>query len=137
MVVPPTPSPQSDGSKDANDREWSEANVFILLLLGVFVMLATQVLLARRNGSPIQVERDPARRFDLQIDLNVATKVELLHLPGIGPSLADRILEDREANGPFNSPEDLKRVAGIGDKTLQRLVPYLSFKTVGSGESSH
>lgn len=48
------------------------------------------------------------------VDLNTATAEELDALPGIGPSTAAKIVSDREANGPFATPEDLMRVSGIG-----------------------
>ena len=51
-----------------------------------------------------------------RIDLNSASAEELQRLPGIGETLAAAIEADREANGPFSSPEDLMRVSGIGQK---------------------
>jgi competence protein ComEA len=59
------------------------------------------------------------------INLNRATGDELRLLPGIGPKMSERILEER-ARGPFKSVEDLRRVSGIGAKTLERLRPYLT-----------
>jgi competence protein ComEA len=47
-------------------------------------------------------------------------------LPGIGPVLAGRIVEDRTANGPYRQAADLLRVKGIGPATLARLRPRLS-----------
>ncbi len=55
------------------------------------------------------------------LDLNAASKAELEMLPGVGPALADRIIAERDANGPFKSIDDLDRVKGIGPKTLERL----------------
>lgn len=55
------------------------------------------------------------------IDLNRATKEQLEALPGIGPALAQRIIDDRTARGPFRSVDDLDRVSGIGKKTIDKL----------------
>ena len=55
------------------------------------------------------------------VNLNTATAEELDGLPGIGEATAQAIIEDREANGPFLSPEDLMRVSGIGEKKFERL----------------
>ena len=53
--------------------------------------------------------------------VNTATAEELDELPGVGESTARAIIEDREKNGPFSSPEDLMRVSGIGEKKFERL----------------
>jgi competence ComEA-like helix-hairpin-helix protein len=47
-------------------------------------------------------------------------------LPGIGPVRAQAILDDRQANGPFSVPEDLVRVSGIGEGTLEKLLDYIT-----------
>lgn len=64
---------------------------------------------------------------DAPVDVDRAT-VELLdRLPGIGPTLATRIVADREANGPFGSLDGLERVKGIGPALLKRLQPHVTF----------
>jgi len=55
------------------------------------------------------------------LNLNQATAVELEGLPGIGPSLARRIVADREARGPFAAVQALDRVPGIGPALVGRL----------------
>ena len=50
------------------------------------------------------------------VDLNTADADELQQLPGIGPVLSLRIIADREANGPFQNPQDITRVFGLGNK---------------------
>ncbi len=55
------------------------------------------------------------------IDVNTARAYELELLPNIGPALAQRIVDDRDANGSFLVIEDLDRVRGIGEKTLDGL----------------
>ena len=55
------------------------------------------------------------------INLNTATKEQLDTLPGIGPALADRIIEYRQKYGPFQRPEDIKKVSGIGDKVFENI----------------
>ena len=56
-----------------------------------------------------------------RININTATAEQLDALPGVGQSTADKIIADREANGPFGTIEDLKRVSGIGDKKFEEL----------------
>lgn len=56
-----------------------------------------------------------------QVNINTATADELVALPGIGQATAQKIIADRESNGPFKTTEDLKRVTGIGDKKYESL----------------
>lgn len=55
------------------------------------------------------------------VDINEAGVEELDTLPGVGEATARAIVEDREANGPFATPEDLMRVSGIGEKKFAKL----------------
>ena len=57
----------------------------------------------------------------LPVDLNRATAQDLDALPGLGPALAQRIVDYRKAHGPFKQIEDLREVSGIGPHNLQRL----------------
>lgn len=56
-----------------------------------------------------------------KINLNTATAADLESLPNIGPALAQQIIEYRAENGSFSSPEDIKKVHGIGDTTYERI----------------
>ena len=66
----------------------------------------------------------PAAR---SIDVDRATAAELERLPGIGPSLAARIVADRAEHGPFGSIEGLQRVKGIGPGLSRKVQPYVTF----------
>ena len=70
-------------------------------------------------------DRPIAPAIASRIDVNAASQTELESLPGIGPALARRIMDDRERFGPFATVESLTRVKGIGPKTLERLRPLI------------
>ena len=60
-----------------------------------------------------------------RVRVNTATEEELTTLPGIGPALAAAIVEARQRTGPFRRVDDLRRVPGIGARTVERLRGYV------------
>ena len=62
------------------------------------------------------------------IDINAASQQELEALPGVGPVLASAIIERRSRYGPFQRPEDLKEVPGIGEKTYSKIAPFVTVR---------
>jgi competence protein ComEA len=63
------------------------------------------------------------------VDMNHASVREFDQLPGIGPALAERIIEHRRSHGPFTAIEDLLLVKGIGSKKLDRLRGLVSVRS--------
>jgi len=78
------------------------------------------------NGSLTLGQMDAAERLalDLPIDLNHATRDELMLVPGIGETTADRIVTFRNTSGLFKKEADLKMVPGIKEKKLKRWERY-------------
>ena len=118
----------------------AQASPSYLLRRGDQVFVATMALVClillglywiRLNGwgqPPIEIDRLPARQYDYQLDVNRSTWVEWTLLEGIGEKTAKRIIADRDANGPFKSVEDVRRVPGIGPKTWEQIRPWLAIK---------
>jgi len=73
---------------------------------------------------PTHLQPGGTENKEKTIDLNKATKEELMTVPGIGPSTADNIINYREETGRFNSVDDLLQVDRIGDKTLEKIRSY-------------
>ncbi len=103
----------------------------ILALLGVLTLVGLGMLCWQRQRPPLTVEGTPtavqATQWDQtlerarRVDVNTADVAELERLPNVGPTLAQRIVEDRHAHGRFQTAEELRRVRGLGPKMLERL----------------
>lgn len=103
--------------------------VFLCALLGLFLHDRS---LSAAPGLTVETERTVPREElapDISpLDLNTATAEELAALPGIGETLAARILEYRADNGPFESVEELTDVSGIGEGKLAGLEGWVTVK---------
>ena len=71
-----------------------------------------------------------------KIDLNTATLSQLNDLPGIGPVIAERILELREKSGPYKRIEDLMNIRGIGEKKFLKLKDLITVKKKQESDSN-
>ncbi len=60
------------------------------------------------------------------LNINTASAEELETLSGIGPQMAQRIIQYREEHGNFTSVDALTKVKGLGEKTLEKLKPFIS-----------
>lgn len=73
----------------------------------------------------IEIDQVEPELAEFKVDMNQADWPEWALMPGVGEVLAKRIVDDRQANGPFRDHSDLRRVRGIGPKTLDGMRPYL------------
>lgn len=87
-----------------------------------------QVVVPRRppGGSGASLAAPGSDPTSAIVNINTADAAALDTLPGIGEVLAGRIVEHREANGPFGSVDDLINVSGIGEVTLEELRPLVT-----------
>jgi competence protein ComEA len=102
-----------------------QTTIAALVLVGLVAVALYWFLAGGASGNLVELDgyqRPPAA---FRVDINTAAWPELAELPGIGETLARRIVESREQQGPFESLEDLDRVPGIGPKTLAELRPLL------------
>jgi competence protein ComEA len=75
---------------------------------------------------PVAAQTSAPQSASGQVNVNTASAAQLALLPRVGPAVAQRIVEHREANGAFKTLEDLLLVRGIGEKTFELLEPYVA-----------
>jgi competence protein ComEA len=122
---------------------WTQRQrVGLLIIAGVILLILTIRYARYRAFIPDPQPELGARAGELagRIDPNTADAAALAALPSIGPAVARRIVEDREAflavhpgELPYREPKDLLRVKGIGEATLSNLEPYFEFPTKPEG----
>ena len=112
-----------------NNRWMTKTESGLLILSALFLCLMVGILYqtgprGEKDTYSISVQADDRESLPEEaapLNINTATVEQLETLSGIGPVLAERIVAEREENGLFSSVEDLKRVSGIGDKTLEEI----------------
>lgn len=116
------------------------AVIIPLILTGLFVSFTLGLYVGRNfNRSEIQTNRilldEPAlsemplpevTRKDFPVNINTADFDELCTIPGIGEIWAKRILEYREAHGPFLRTEDLLTIPGMGTQKYESILDYIT-----------
>ena len=79
-------------------------------------------LVVALSSAAVAADREPAG----VVNINTAGAEQLQLLPRVGPALASRIIDFREAHGPFGSIDELVAVKGIGETSLDKLEPYVT-----------
>lgn len=122
----PTSPPPKPNRRLRWTLRWGDqlAAVIVLLVLAAGTSLYAWREQSRRSRT-IDIEQVEPQPASFIVDVNQADWPELTQLPGIGETLAKRIVDSRETDGPFLDHSDLQRVRGIGPRTLERLRPYL------------
>lgn len=122
---------------DDDDQSWRERrnHIVVLAYTTSFALLLISRYAWTLYDKPEPLTWNRGEAFNsFRVDINHATWVEWIQLPGIGQTMAERILSNLDHNGPFRNIDDLMRVHGIGPKTLDRIRPWL---TISHDESKH
>ena len=112
---------------EADQRLRDQSVAFTVISIVLFAVVACGTIRlwtgSQNAGGRVEVA-------GLRIDINHADVATLELLPGIGPTVASRIVEEREAGGHFKDVDDVaRRVKGVGPKLSERMRPYVVFGT--------
>jgi competence protein ComEA len=112
----------------ANHRFLKEEDMTFRRIVTATLALAIATLVVSGSSFAAPAKAAPAGK----VNLNTATVEQLTTVPGVGPKLAARIVEQRQKSGSFKSVQEIVSVKGIGEKNLVKLQTYLTV-----GESAH
>jgi competence protein ComEA len=76
----------------------------------------------------------PAATAAAPVNLNTATAEQLATIPGVGPKMAERIIDYRQKNGGFKKVEDLMNVSGVGEKSFLKMKPLITVTAGKTGQ---
>ena len=117
------------------DADISKVNLAYILEDGTKIKIPSSLdvgdlqddVLSNGSGEEI-IEEDEKTTQSSSLNINKATEQDLQKLPGIGPSLAYRIISYRNENGKFSTVEDIKNVNGIGDSKYENIRDFICVK---------
>ncbi len=111
----------------------------IILVVTVLALIGTATFFFSEGGGeqynagahtvwsePVDAQEHSPEHVQQLVNINTADADQLQTLYGIGPVLAQRIVSDREENGPFRLPENIIRVKGIGQGKLEQIINYIT-----------
>ncbi len=114
------------------DLRWTRRNLaalFALCVLAGGLLAVRSIHRSMQIGRRIIVNSQRVSTANEKINPNTASVASIRRLVGIGPKIAQRIVDYRgESDSAFRTPADLAKVKGIGGKTVRRIRPFLSMK---------
>jgi competence protein ComEA len=118
--------------QSANELGWrpvlrhaDQATVAVLVAAALAGMGVYWVVVGGPRGELVEIDRAEPLVARFRVDINEAAWPEFAELPGIGETLARRIVDSRLDGGKYSDHQDLLRVNGIGPRTLERMKPFL------------
>ncbi|PHS16996.1 MAG: hypothetical protein COA78_03380 [Blastopirellula sp.] len=99
--------------------------VAVILAACLLISIGYGLYQQSQRGTYIELDRADPVEVPFLVDINSADWPELAQLPGIGETLAKRIVDSRMQDGPFLDRTDIQRVRGIGPRTTEKLLPYM------------
>jgi competence protein ComEA len=101
-------------------------------ILGIAVSAAAAS--AQNKATTPQVGATATATATAPVNLNTATAEQLATIPGVGPKMAERIIDYRQKNGGFKKVEDLMNVSGVGEKSFLKMKPLITVTAPKGGQ---
>jgi competence ComEA-like helix-hairpin-helix protein len=102
--------------EDIMSRMWIGAVMALVFALSLVAGVAG----AEDKGGKGEGVKPGVAKADAKVNINEATRAQLMKLSGVGPGTADRIISYRQAHGPFRRVQDLEKVEGVGKGVIER-----------------
>ena len=112
----------------------------VIIFLAGMAVLGLGIKIVRSSGQDLELEIKASEIAPVQqnidqillqariVNINKDEKEKIVSLPGIGPVLSRRIIEYRKINGPYQKPDQLMDVSGIGPKKFEQIKKYIVVK---------
>jgi competence protein ComEA len=100
----------------------NQSKIYLMLIIAFACVLVVPLCVQAEAKTHTTSEAAPSKI----VDLNKANAGDLASVPGIGPKIADRILDYRNKNGKFKSKEEIMNVKGIGQKKYEKIKNYIT-----------
>jgi competence protein ComEA len=117
--------PEQDAWPRLMLRRTDQVAVAVIVAVSLVLIAGWWIWNGQLRGRLIDIEQADPIAIDFKVDVNKADWPELSLMPNIGEQLAKRIVADRTERGPYRDLADLRRVRGIGPKTLDSMKPFL------------
>jgi competence protein ComEA len=101
----------------------------IMAAIAAIALSATALSAQTKTPAP-----KPAATAAAPVNLNTATAEQLATIPGVGPRMAERIIDYRQKNGGFKKIEDLMNVSGVGEKSFLKMKPLITVTAAKPGQ---
>ncbi|HEU5257067.1 MAG TPA: helix-hairpin-helix domain-containing protein [Vicinamibacterales bacterium] len=106
--------------------------ILMAAILGIAVSAA--VASAQNKATTSKAAATVTATATAPVNLNTATVEQLATIPGVGPKMAERIIDYRQKNGGFKKVEDLMNVSGVGEKSFLKMKPLITVTAPKSGQ---
>ena len=103
----------------------SKSERYFILLSIVFCVIITAISYYIKIDTSSYLATIELAKYHFLVDINKVNALELERLPGVGPALAEEIVRYRETAGGFKTPEELKKVKGIGDRKFDDIKEFV------------